>query len=84
MPEIKIKTTINGETVDAADVPIAQSSEHWSEYKLEDGTTLRVKFAVGSIIRLTGQYDAENNPIYSVKGTVLTIPIVPDSSKKKN
>jgi hypothetical protein len=84
VPEIKIKTTIDGKPVDAADVPVIQSDEHWNEYKLEDGTTLRVKFAVGSIIRLIGQLDPEGNPIYSVKGTVVTIPIVPDNQRKKD
>jgi hypothetical protein len=84
VPETKIKTMVNGQMVDASDVPITQSNEVWSEYKLEDGTTLRVKFAVGSFMRLTGQYDPEDNPVYIVKGTVLTLPIVvPDDQRKK-
>jgi hypothetical protein len=84
VPEIKIKMTLNGQEVDAADIPIMESNENWSHYKLEDGTTLRVKFAVGSIIRLTGQFDPENNPIYAVRGTVVSVPIVPDEKRKKD
>jgi hypothetical protein len=78
VPEVKVKVTLNGQTVDAADVPITQTEERWNEYKLEDGTTLRVKFAVGSIIRVSGQYDAEGNPVYMIKGNVVSVPIVPD------
>jgi hypothetical protein len=80
VPEVKIKFPApNGEMIDASDVPITLANEHWNEYKLEDGTTLRVKFTVGSIIRLDGVRDPENNPVYSVKGTVVTIPVVPAS-----
>jgi hypothetical protein len=82
--ETKVQMTINGQTILGADVPVAQSNEVWSEYRLEDGTTLRVKFAVGSIVRLTDQYDPEGNPVYVVKGTVVSIPIVPDGQRKKN
>ncbi len=78
MSEVKVKITLNGQTVDAVDVPIIQPEEHWSQYKLEDGTTLRVKFVVGSIIRVSGQYDAEGNPVYMLKGNVISVPIVPD------
>ena len=50
---------------------------------MEDGSTLRIKFAVGSVMRLD-DFDADGNPIYVVKGTLLTIPlVVPDSLKKK-
>ena len=84
MPEIKTKTMVNNEMVDAADVPIAQSAEHWNEYKLEDGVTVRVKFAVGSIMRIPGKYDPENNPLYIVKGTVVSIPVVPENLRKKD
>jgi hypothetical protein len=81
--EVKVKITLNGQTVDAVDVPITtQPEERWSEYKLEDGTTLRIKFVVGSIIRVSGQYDAEGNPVYMIKGNVVSVPIVPD--KKQN
>jgi hypothetical protein len=84
VPETKIKTMVNNVPMEAFDVPVIQSNEIWSEYKLEDGTTLRIKFAVGSIMRLAGEYDPENNPIYIVKGTVLTVPlIVPESLQKK-
>ena len=82
MPETKIQITLNNQTVDAVDVPILQSNEVWSEYNLEDGTTLRVKLVIGSIVRLSDQRDPEGNPIYLTKGTVVSVPIVPDSLRK--
>ena len=83
MPETKIQMTINGQAIQGSDVPIIESSEVWSEYKLEDGATLRVKFAVGSFVRLADQQDPEGNPVYLVKGTVVSVPIVPESLQKK-
>ncbi len=83
MTEIKTKTLLNNETVDAVDVPIKQPNEVWSEYLLEDGTTVRVKLAVGSILRAVDRYDPDDNPVYIVKGTVVTVPVVPDNLRKK-
>jgi hypothetical protein len=82
VPETKIKTIYNGQSVDALDVPIIQSNELWNEYKLEDGNTLRIKFAVGSIVRVPGEKDPEGNPVYMVKGTIVTIPLVSDGQGK--
>jgi hypothetical protein len=82
--ETKTKTIVNGQMVDASDVPVTAAKEDWSLYKLEDGTELRVKLTVGSILRLADQYDADNNPVYVVKGTVLTLPVVVPESLRKN
>jgi hypothetical protein len=82
VPETKVHITINGQPVDGSDVPITDSKEVWSEYKLEDGTMLRVKLAVGSVVRMNDQYDLEGNPVYLVKGTVVTVPIVPEGQRK--
>jgi hypothetical protein len=81
--EIKIQILYNGRMADAIDVPIVHSNELWSEYKLEDGTTLRVKLAVGSIARVVGEYDAEGNPVYVAKGVMISVPLVSESQRKK-
>jgi hypothetical protein len=82
--ETIIQITVNGQAIHGSDVPIVQSDERWSEYKLEDGTTLRVKLAVGSIVRLADQYDPEGNPVYLVKGSAISVPIVPEGKQKKD
>lgn len=84
MPETMIQMTIGGQTILGADVPITQSNELWSEYILEDGNILRVKLAVGSIIRVADQLDTEGNPVYIVKGSVVSVPIIPDKRQKSD
>lgn len=53
--------------MDGMEVPVDESTERWSDVKLADGTLIRVKQTVASVIRIDGQYDAEGNPIYVLK-----------------
>ncbi len=43
-------------------------SEEWNEYVLEDGTTVRIKSNVTSIMRTT-KIDRHGDPIYLVNST---------------
>jgi hypothetical protein len=63
------KETI-GEIMDIKD-----SHEQWSEYRLEDDTTIRLKQAVVSIVK-TGEKKPDGTPIYVIQSQpmVLTIP----------
>ena len=54
--------------VDGNEVTITESTERWSELRLEDGTVLRVKPNVLSAIRLVGRFDNEGNPMYALRG----------------
>lgn len=63
----RIQVPFMGKMVDGMEVPVDESTERWSDVKLADGTVLRVKQTVASVIRIEGQYDAEGNPIYVVK-----------------
>lgn len=65
-PQI-IEPSVDGELVD-----IKSLDEQWSEYGLKDGTTLRLKPVIVEIRKLKGQRDANGNPIYYVKSTVIT------------
>lgn len=67
MAERKVQVPYMGKTVNGVEVPISESNEKWSEITLEDGTVLRVKQTVASVIRLDGQYDLEGNPMYFIK-----------------
>ena len=85
MSETKTKTMFNGQLFDGVEVPVAESTERWSEYKLEDGTTLRVKHVVSSIVRLDKVYDPEKNPVYVTKGTnVAATVLVPEHLRFKD
>ena len=80
----KVQVVPNGPQVDGFKIPIAESSERWSEYTLEDGTIIRIKQVVFEMIRLADQYDPEGNPMYVTKATpILNIVSVPDNLKKK-
>ena len=58
-----------GNTVEGTVVAVEESTEKFSEVRLEDGTTLRTKLTVLEVIRIDGQYDNDGNPAYSVRST---------------
>ena len=64
MAEKKRKLPILGVEFDVSEVPIVEMHEHFNEYKLEDGTILKVKGAVVSILRVDNQYLPDGNPVY--------------------
>lgn len=71
--ERQTKTRLpTGEVVDAFEVPVEESIERWSEYKLEDGTIFRVKINVISVTRVPGMWDARGNPFY----TMSAVPVM--------
>lgn len=79
----KAQLVPGGPLVDGVEVPVDESSEKWSEYKLEDGTTIRLKQVLMEVIR-TVQYDPEGNPVYAIKTQpVLSVVDVPDKLKRK-
>ena len=81
--KIKISLKPGAPPVDGFEVPIQESSERWTELTLEDGTVLRIKPMIVGVVRLN-QWDAENNPIYALRGgqNIMTVVFVPDRLKK--
>jgi hypothetical protein len=80
----KIQLVPGGPMVDGVEISVEESSEKWSEYKLEDGTTIRLKQVVMEVIRTTSEYDPEGNPMYVVKAQpVLSMVDIPDKLKRK-
>jgi len=73
----------NGDQVDAEPVEINQSSEHWNQYMLEDGTVIKMKLVATRIVRLLNQYDQAGNPVYFVNSTNVVSIECPESLKKK-
>lgn len=64
------------------DVPILSAQEVWSEYKLEDGSTLRVRPVLASVDR-SAEYTSDGEPIYNAKIQLIVDARVPDSLRKK-
>jgi len=82
--KIKFPSPDGKTTVDATEVEITESTERWCEYRLEDGAVIRAKPTIVQYVRIDGQYDADGNPVYAMRGTVQhDIMHVPDELKKK-
>ncbi|HKT11680.1 MAG TPA: hypothetical protein VJW77_07625 [Terriglobia bacterium] len=83
-PQQKVKVNIpNVGQLEGTKVTIEESTERWSEIKLDDGSVLRVKPAIVSVIRIDGQYDPEGNPLYAIQGGhVMAVQSAPDHLKK--
>ena len=67
----------SGKIVDGTWVGIIESTERFSDVKLDDGTHLRVRTVVQEVIRFDNLWDPNGNPVYSVNST--TMPTVLDS-----
>ena len=82
--ERKKKLTLpNGQEVDATVLSFQAGGEHWNEYLVDDGTVIRVKLVATEVLRLDGQYDAQDNPIYLLQSTNVMAVSSPDKLKRK-
>ena len=50
-------------------VEVTSSSEPWSNYLLQDGTTVRMKMILSEVWRVIDEYDNEGNPVYVLKSS---------------
>ena len=72
-----------GQEVDATVLSFQAGGEHWNEYLVDDGTVIRVKLVATEVLRLDGQYDAQDNPVYLVQSTNVMAVSSPDKLKRK-
>lgn len=85
MAEKRTKTNIPGQSkpVDAVEVGVRESTERWSEVHLDDGSHIRLKSVVIGAVRLEGAYDADGNPVYSLKiNQLMVVASAPDHLRK--
>ncbi len=69
---------------DTVDVDWASEKEHWNEYKLDDGTTLKVKLILKGVRRAKDQHTPDGNPFYMVSSmNVVRILNVPKELRKE-
>ena len=72
-----------GNLVEGISVGVVESTERFSEVRLEDGTTIRTKLSVFDAVRIDGQWDKEGNPVYVVKShNIVTVVESPERLKK--
>lgn len=84
MPEKKTKVLIPGQGEQpGTEVLVTESTERFSELRLEDGSVLRVKPLIMGVVRVDNQWDQEGNPMYAIKGgQIATIVSVPEHLRK--
>ena len=66
----------------AQDVDVLEAKEVWSEYRLSDGTVLRIKPVMITISRVEGEHTIEGDPVYNRKSTLVTDVRAPQELKK--
>ncbi len=72
----------DGRMVEAEDVDFDVVREEWNEYKLKDGTVLKIKLVVGSVIRTEDYNPMTGDPNYMVQTTNVVKAIVPEKLKR--
>jgi hypothetical protein len=84
MSERKVPVTLpTGARAEGVEVQVDESTERWSEFKLQDGTILRVTVTVLSAVRVDGEYDPAGNPLYVANmSPVITVASAPDKFRK--
>ena len=67
----------------AKEVDFVEEKEFWNEYKLEDGTTLKVKLILRGVKRLD-RFEPDGTPIYVINSmNVVRAVDVPEPLKAK-
>jgi hypothetical protein len=54
------------------EIEMLEAKERWSEYRLADGSTLRLKPVMIAVFRAEGQYTPDGEPVYNMKSTLIT------------
>ena len=65
-----------------ADVDVLEAKEVWSEYRLADGTILRIKPVMITVSRIDGEHTLDGDPVYNMKSTLVTDVRAPQELKK--
>lgn len=81
----KVPVTLpSGGQGEGQEVQVAESTERWSDFTLEDGSVIRAKLMLTSAIRVDGEYDQNGNPLYIMNvGPIFSIVSVPEQYRKK-
>jgi hypothetical protein len=77
-----------GFDVPVTEVPVTEVEERFVEYKLGDGTVLKVKNVATKVLRVNDQYLPDGFPVYIVFSnpvvSVVTSPITKQIAEKVN
>ena len=80
----KVPVTLpGGQRGEGIEVQVDESTQRWSEFKLQDGSVIRVKVSVLSAVRVEGQYDPMGNPMYMTNITPVISVTSPEHLRRK-
>ncbi len=78
---VKKRVRFGQEMIDGEEVEFEPLAERWNEYRLSDGTLLKMKMAITKIFRLD-KYNDVGEPIYLVSSnTLLSASVRPELMK---
>ncbi len=63
------------------EIEMVEAKEVWSEYRLSDGTRLRVKPVMLAVFCADGERTADGEPVYNMKATLVTDIRTPTSNQ---
>ena len=64
-------------------VPVEESVERWSEFRLADGSVVRAKLTCDVAVRSIDEFDEDGNPVYFLRGTIVVmVRKVPDELRR--
>lgn len=69
------------ELQNTTEIEVINSKERWSEYRLADGTTMRIKSVVIAVFRDDGHPTQDGEPVYNMKSTLITDVRAPAAAK---
>ncbi len=69
---------------ESMEVEMLEAKELWSEYRLSDGTTLRVKPVMIAVFRADGKESADGEPVYNTKSTLVMDVRAPNGAMKRD
>ena len=64
--------TVTDSPRNTTEIEILEAKERWSEYRLADGTILRLRPIMIAVFRADGQYTPDGDPVYNMKSTLIT------------
>jgi len=77
----RVKVSYGPEMVDGEEVDFEPLAERWNEYRLSDGTLVKMKLVVSKVVRLE-KWNEQGEPIYLVQSTNVLATTVPPELMK--
>jgi hypothetical protein len=72
-----------GRKVQGTEVGFDTMREEWNEYALSDGSTIKVKTVLTSVVRLNGEHDPQGDPVYLIRSNSHVVCVeVPEHLRK--